>query len=122
MAMVKYISRFPQFAKANQRKVRAALWAVAPIIEKQILKTISKTPGGHLHDSGDTLRKTKVIPVSGANPRIEVRTTQQGAYQDIGFTHWLSGEFIQNQFISPVIRKDRISILKFIANHMRKSK
>lgn len=122
MATLKLVSRLPQFAKKNQAELRSAMRAVAPIIKREILKNTSSAKGGHLHKSGDMRRSLQVIPVSGANPRIEVKVIDYGVYQDQGFTHYQSGEFIKNPFITPVIKGQRNDIMRFIANRLKKGK
>lgn len=115
----KLTANFPQFAQKNQRAVREALRKVAPTIRKLIVDNTSAAPGGHLHDTGYMRETVDVVPIGGANPRIEVHTTDYGIYQDQGFTHAYSGEFIHNPWITPVIKGMRNDILKFLSNQVR---
>lgn len=115
----KLTAEFQQFAHKNRTAVREALRKVAPIIYDEILANTSPVQGGHLNDSGRMREKTKVIAVGGANPRIEVHTTDYGIYQDQGFTHYLGGYLVKNPWISPVIRGQRNSIMKRIAQEVR---
>lgn len=118
----KLYSSFPQFARYNRQKLSGAMKDLAKIVHREIIANTSPAPGGHLHDTGDMRRATTVMGVGGTNPRIEVRTTDYGVYQDQGFTHYLSGEFIHNPWISPVIRSMRSDMLRFLSHRLKTGK
>lgn len=99
----------------NRAAVNAAMKRMAPIIRQQILANTSPLRGGHLHKSGDMRNTLKVWSVGGRNPRIMVSTLDYGVHQDQGFTHYQSGEFIHNPWITPVIKGRRNDIVRGIA-------